>query len=156
MKETVKSYKQIFAFCQAASHYMEASAKDKAEKGESETTKMEYAIQRTFESVQPKTTEYTTKLKDLKLDNALEDERGKVSFTIDIKTGERTYDYSKEGLRKLDEDSEKLFNTEIPVNVYYATSVPEDLPVMYQVLFNGFILDLNTEVVETEKVTIEN
>ena len=156
MKETSKSYKQIFAFCQAASHYMEASAKDKQEKGETETTKIEYAIQRTFDSVQPKTVEYTTKLKDLKLNNALEDERGKVSFTIDIKSGERIYDYSKEGLRKLDEESEALFNTEIPINVYYATSVPEDLSVMYKVLFNGFILDMNTEVAEVEQVNMEN
>lgn len=154
MKETVKTYKQIFAFCQAASHYMEARAKEKQEKGETETTKMEYAIQRTFDSVHPKTTEYTTKLKDLKLNNALEDERGKVSFTIDIKTGERTYDYSKEGLRKLDEESETLFNSEVPIQVYYSTSIPEDLPVIYKVLFNGFILDAEDDVSKVEK-TIE-
>lgn len=157
MKDTTKSYKQILAFCQAASSYMEYAAKEKEEKGETATTKIEYALQRTFESVHPKAVEYTNKVKDLKLDHALEDANGKVSFTVDIKTGERIYDYSKEGIRNLDLAAEELFNKEVPVQVYYSTSIPEDLPVMYKILFNGFILDINDEVesATTESNTIE-
>lgn len=155
MNKTQKSYKQIWAFCHAANNYMQELSEK--ENSNSETTKLEYALKRTFESVQPKTVEYTAKLKDLKLDHALEDENGKVSFTIDMKTGDRNYDYSKEGLKALDKATEDLFNSEVTVDVYYATSVPEDLSPVYKVLFNGFVLNMNDEVesATTESNTIE-
>ena len=137
MEETIKSYKQIFAFCNAVQSYMNQSAENKST---DDTTKLDYAIERTFESVQPKTVEYVNRLKDLKLDFALEDDKGRVQYTVDPQTGERTYEYSKEGLRNLDKAIEDLFNSEVSIKVHYSTSVPDTLPVMYQILFNGFVI----------------
>ena len=139
MEINKKSYKQIFAFINAASAYMEAD-KETSVENKTEDTKLTYALTRVLENMQPIIDAYKASVKDIQLEHALEDERGKVTFTINIKTGEREYDYTKEGLKALDKALETLFNTEVDVKVYYATSLPEDLAPVYNILFKGFVI----------------
>jgi hypothetical protein len=131
MNKTKQSYKAIFNFIANANVYL---------KMHTEETKLKYAIERTGESVNKTSQEYTKLLKDIRLEHALSEPNGKVPFTIN-EQGEREYEYTKEGLKKLDKAIEDLFNSEVEIEVYYATELPETLEEGFKNVFKGFVIE---------------
>lgn len=130
MNKTKQSYKRIFNFIANANVYL---------KMHPEETKLKYAIERTGENLNDVGKDYNKKLKDIKLELAYSDEKGKVPFTVD-EQGERVYDYTKENLKKLDEQIEKLYESEIEIEVYHATELPDDLEEGFKKVFEGFVI----------------
>lgn len=131
MNKTKQSHKAIFNFIANANVYL---------KMHTEETKLKYAIERTGEKVNEVTKDYVQKLKDIKLEHALSEPNGKVPFTTN-EQGEREYEYTKEGLKKLDKAIEDLFNSEVEIEVYYATELPETLEEGFKNVFNGFVIE---------------
>jgi hypothetical protein len=131
MNKTKQSYKAIFNFIANANVYLKLNT---------EETKLKYAIERTGESVNKTSQEYTKLLKDIKLEHALSELNGKVPFTTN-EQGEREYEYTKEGLKALDKAIEDLFNSEVEIEVYYATELPEGLDEGFKQVFKGFVIE---------------
>ncbi len=131
MNKTKQSYKAIFKFIANANVYL---------KMHTEETKLKYAIERTGESVNKATQEYTKKLRDIKLEHALSEPNGKVPFTTN-EQGEREYEYTKDGLKALDKAIEDLFNSEVEIEVYYATELPETLEEGFKNVFKEFVIE---------------
>ena len=131
MNKVKTTYEKVFNFIAGANLYLKANE---------EETKLKYAIERTGEKVNLVTKEYQQKLQDLRLEHAYSDDKGKVPFTI-AQNGEREYEYTKEGLKALDKAIEDLFKSEVEVEVYYTTELPDGLDEGFKNLFKGFVID---------------
>lgn len=131
MNKVTKTYKEVFSFIANANAYLKTNE---------EETKLKYAIERTGEKVNLVTKEYAQKVKDLRLEHAYSDEKGKVPFTTN-EQGEREYEYSKEGLKALDKAIEELWNSSVELEVYYAQELPEGLEEYFKEVFKGFVIE---------------
>lgn len=131
MNKTKKTYQEVFNFIANANIYL---------KSNTEETKLKYAIERTGEMVNKVAKDFQQKVADLKLEHALSEPNGKVPFTLN-EQGERVYDYTKEGIKALDKATEDLFNSEVEVEVYYATELPETLEEGWKEIFKGFVIE---------------
>ena len=130
METNKKTYKEVFNFIANANNYL---------KVHTDETKLKYAIERVGEKINKVTDAYYQKVKDLQLEHAFADEKGRVPFTID-EQGSRTYEYTKEGIKALDKAIEELFNSEVDVEVYYATELTEDAK-PFEEVFKGFVIN---------------
>lgn len=131
METNKKTYKQVFNFNVNANNYL---------KLHTEETKLKYAIERVGKANESVINSYYQKLADLQLEHAYANEKGVVPFTTN-EQGTRVYEYSKEGLKKLDKAIEDLFNSEVEIQVYYATELPEDYDNQWDEIFKGFVIN---------------
>lgn len=137
MEKNTRSYNQIFNFTAAAKGYLATNT---------EETKLKYALERTLESLNSNIKTYQTSLSDIDLEHAFANEKGVVPFTTDPRTGARTYEYTKDGLKAKDKAIEDLFQSKVEVSVHYATDLPENLLEGYKEVFAGFVIKEDTKL----------
>lgn len=131
MENTKKSYQAIFSFLNGARIYVGKNT---------EETKLKYAITRTSEGLDKAVKEYNQKVKDIKLEHAYADEKGRVPFVVN-QDGSREYEYTKDGLKNCDKAIEDLFQSEVEISVHYATELPKEFDEkMFGEVFKGFVI----------------
>lgn len=126
--------RDVINFANSASRWMSIQEKQPQ-------TKLSYAVARMLKRCQKPIEDYNAKIEDIRLDNALEDEKTKAVLRDEA----QQYKFSKEGLRKIIEEQRKLLDGEIEIEPYIATAIPDDLSDDARVAFEGFVLEEATE-----------
>ena len=136
MAQVKKSYQDLLMLVQAIN--ILSGSKEHSESN----TKGVKKLQKIGAKIKTNLEAYNERLEDLRLDNAHTDESG--SLILDEKGG---YKYSKEGLKKLNEDVKKLLKEEF--EIYQFTFSTEGLE-SYAFL-DGWVEGLDFPVVEQEE-----
>jgi len=134
---TIKtSYRDIINFVNAASRWQSIQERDKLPQ-----TKLSYAVARMLKRCQRPLEDYNGKIEDLRLEQALEDEKTKAV----LRDEQQQYKFSKAGLKKVLEDQRGLLSQEIEIEPYTATALPEDLSDDVRIAFEGFVIKAEPE-----------
>jgi hypothetical protein len=136
------TYEQLFIFARAAQAWL---AKDKA----NPATKMGYAIHKMITRTEQHQNRYNNAVADLQADNCATDDKG-----VMLRDARGGLEYTKDGFKKLTKQRQALYETDIEVEVYYATLIPTDLTDVERDEFAGFVLDPTIELVEAEAAEI--
>jgi hypothetical protein len=122
------TYEQLFIFARAAQAWL---AKDKA----NENTKLGYAIHKMLTRSEQFQGRYNNAVSDLQADNCATGDKGVI-----LRDARGNMEFTPEGIKKLTQQRQALYESEIEVEVYFATQVPEDLTDIERDDFAGFVL----------------
>jgi hypothetical protein len=81
--------------------------------------------------------DYNGEIEDLRLDQALEDEKTKAV----LRDEQQQYKFSKQGLKTVIEKQRELLEKEIEIEPYIATALPGNLNDDVKVAFEGFVME---------------
>jgi hypothetical protein len=130
------TYRDIINFVNSASRWQQLQERDKLPQ-----TKLSYAVARMLKRCQKPLEDYNGKIEDLRLDQALEDEKTKAV----LRDEQQQYKFDKNGLKKVLEDQRALLNQEIEIEPYIATALPGDLSSDVRIAFEGFVIEPEPE-----------
>lgn len=130
------TYREIINFANAATRWMAIQERDKQPQ-----TKLSYAVARMLKRCQKPLDDYNGKLEDLRLENALEDEKTKAILRDEA----QQYKFSKQGLKAVIEAQRELLEKEIEVEPYIATALPDNINDDVKVAFEGFVMEKQEE-----------
>lgn len=127
---TVKTtYEKIVGFSMMARIWF---AKDKS----NENTKLGYALTKMDARLQKIQQKYNNRRVDIQIDNCATDEKGLI-----LKDERGEYRFDKAGLKKCNEELQTLFESEVEIEPYFATQVPDSLTEAEREAFTGFVLE---------------
>jgi len=129
-----KTLRDVINFANSASRWTAMRDKDEPQ------TKLSYAVARMLKRCQKPIEDYNARNEDIRLNEALEDEKTKAV----LMEGQQ-YKFSKQGLKKVVEEQRKLLDEEVEIEPYIATAVPANLSDDVRVSFEGFVITPGAE-----------
>lgn len=126
------SYFQVRLFRLNAENYLKVSSVE---------TKFKYALEKMLERTVAIEKKWIERVSDIEIDNAATGENDVVLFTVDER-GNRTYSFTKEGLRKKDKTIESEFNAEESneIEPFYIEQIPEEISEGLRTIFTPFVI----------------
>ncbi|HEX8177837.1 MAG TPA: hypothetical protein VF543_22300 [Pyrinomonadaceae bacterium] len=126
------SYEHIFRFIEVAATWLKNNPKE---------TKFHYGLMREMTPALKLNSQYKELVEDIDIKHCATDERGVI-----LRDERGGYQFTKEGLNERNKERRKLFRSEVEIEPYYVTEVPDNLSPFEREAFAGFVI--NPESVE--------
>ncbi len=126
--KTKTTFERLFEFARAADGWL---ARDKA----NERTKLGYAISRMTARVKKAQERYLAAVEDINIDACATDDKG-----IILRDSRGDFTYTRDGLKQRNKLRQELYESEIEVEPYFATQLPDDLTEAEREAFEGFVV----------------
>lgn len=98
-------------------------------------SKLKYAIERVMKRTKKVIEQYREDLEDAQIEHCYADEKGVI-----VRDGRGEYQFTKEGLTALNQKRRELVRSEVSVEPYFATELPENLDPTTKEIFTGFVI----------------
>lgn len=99
-------------------------------------TKLSYAVARMLKRVQKPLADFNDKVEDLRNDLCLTDEKTKAVAA----DANGQFQFTRDNLKKLVEEKRKLLDSDVEIEPYFATELPNNLGDDARVAFEGFVI----------------
>lgn len=103
-------------------------------------TKLGYAISRLSPRIEKLLQRYQNESEDINIDHCATDDKGYI-----LRDERGDYRFTRDELKKRNHARQKLFESEVEIEPYFATEVPDDLPAAFHEICLGLIIREETE-----------
>jgi hypothetical protein len=100
-------------------------------------TKLKYAVNRMIKRTDAIREKYMEDLEETRIDNCSVDDKGNI---LREENNAQLYKYTKEGLKTLNKRHREILATEVEIEPYFATQLPEELDAVVREIFTGFVI----------------